>query len=275
MALSSDPLARGSVWLNRFEAKVSAVYRVKVDLSAFKPTDGHVPEVHLLSRAADGNNYARATELPLLAKFTVDSEKPKTFQADVELQKGETIIVHYENAPLSSDQTPDFRERIAGQLQEMLRADPGLGAAWMKAGYQRSDRGWNWKERIDAIREKGELDIEGFDPDAPEVVEFTRQMARQSVNLVETMSCYLFFTGPVCRHSPDGRHRADSPDQGQGRGGAETCHRAVHGRPGWPRRSDLRRGDSAAVSRSGVSPPGDRRTGGEIRGHRDGSQRAG
>lgn len=201
MALSSDPLARGSVWPNRFEAKAAGVYRVKIDLSAYKTTEGHVPVVHLLSHTADGNNYAKANELPLLAEFEVTEETPTTFRADVGLQRGETIVVHYENAALSSDQDKNYKARVAEQLIDMFRADPELGAAWMKAGYQRSDRGWDWLERIEAIREagarSGEFDVEGFDPDSPEVKKFADTMARQPVNLVETMSCYLFSTGPA------------------------------------------------------------------------------
>ncbi|MEM7147513.1 MAG: DUF1592 domain-containing protein [Verrucomicrobiota bacterium] len=197
MALSSNPLARGSVWPNRFEAKVSGVYRVKIDLSAFKPGPNHAPIVHLLSRAAEGNSFARADELPLLAEFELTDPKTKTYQAEVELQKGETIIVHYENAPLSSDQDPGYKERVAQQLVDMFREDPELGAAWMKAGYQRSDRGWNWLERIEAIREEGSLDVDSFNPESSEVTEFAAQMARQPVNLIETMSCFRFSTGPA------------------------------------------------------------------------------
>lgn len=198
MALSSDPLARGSVWPNRFEAKVAGVYRVKIDLSAYRTTEEHVPLVHLLSHRADGNNYARASELTKLAEFEVTDETPTTFRADVELQRGETMVVHYENAPLSSDQrAKDYKERIAAQLLDMFRADPELGAAWMKAGYQRSDRGWSWLERIEEVRAEGGLDVAEFDADAPEVKEFAFRMARQPVNLVETMSCYLFKTGPA------------------------------------------------------------------------------
>ncbi|MGY8643807.1 MAG: DUF1592 domain-containing protein [Verrucomicrobiales bacterium] len=198
MALSSDPLGRASVWPNRFEAKVPGVYQVKIDLSAFKVGDDHVPVVHLLAHTSDGNNYAKANSLELLAEFTVSDDKPKTFQTEVELQRGETIVVHYENAPLSSDQDKGRKwlPRLAEQLTDMFRANPELGAAWMKAGYQRSDRGWNWLERIEAVRKKGGLDVEGFDPDSPEVKEFALKMARQSVNLVETMSCYRFSTGP-------------------------------------------------------------------------------
>ncbi len=199
MALSSDPLARGSVWPNRFEAKVAGVYQVKIDLSAYEPGEDHTPVVHLLSHTSDGNNFASANGLSVSAEFTVTDDQPKTFRADVELQRGETIVVHYENAPLSSDQDKarEWMPRLAGQLLEMFRADPELGAAWMKAGYQRSDRGWSWLERIEAIRKEGGLDIEDFDPDSPEVKEFAMKMARQSVNLVETMSCYLFATGPA------------------------------------------------------------------------------
>lgn len=199
MVTSSDPLARGSVWPNRFEARTAGVYRVEIDLSYYKPVEGHAPEVHLLSRRSDGNNFARASQLPKLAEFTVTGKKPSSFVADVELQRGDTIVIHYENAPLSSDQGPNRAKhtaRVSGQLVEMFRDDRELGAAWMKAGYRRSDRGWSWLERIEAIRKQGGLDVAGFDPEAPEVKKFAQAMARQPVNLVETMCCYLFEKGP-------------------------------------------------------------------------------
>ena len=91
MVSSSDPLARGSVWPNRFEAKAAGIYRVKVDLSYYKPIQGHIPEVHLLSRQSDGSNFARASQLKKLAEFKVPDQKPSSFVAEVELQRGETL----------------------------------------------------------------------------------------------------------------------------------------------------------------------------------------
>ena len=199
MVSSSDPLARGSVWPNRFEAKAAGIYRVKVDLSYFKPVDGHVPEVHLLSHQADGNNFARASELKKLAEFKVPMEKASTFVAEVELQPGETIVIHYENAALHSDQTKDQSKhiaRVSQQLIDLFRDDHELGAAWMKAGYVRGDRGWGWLEKIEAIRQEGGLDIEGFDPESSEVKKFASSMSRQPLVLVETMCCYHFSKGP-------------------------------------------------------------------------------
>ena len=199
MVTSSDPLARGSVWPNRFEARTAGVYQVKVDLSYFKPVENHIPEVHLLSRRSDGSNFARASGLSKLAEFKVPEAKASSFVAEVELQRGETIVIHYENAPLSSDQGKGRSKhigRISEQLLDLFRDDHELGAAWMKAGYKRSDRGWSWLERIEAIREKGGLDVEGFDPEDPKVKKFAEGMSRQPVNLVETMCCYLFEKGP-------------------------------------------------------------------------------
>ncbi|MEM1442382.1 MAG: DUF1587 domain-containing protein, partial [Verrucomicrobiota bacterium] len=199
MVSSSTPLARGSVWPNRFEAQTAGVYRVKIDLSSYRPVEGHIPEVHLLSRRSDGNSFESADRLPKLAEFTVTKEAPSTFVANVELQRGETLVIHYDNAPLSSDLGTDrtaYLDRLSDQLIDLWRDDPELGAAWMKAGYQRSDRGWSWLERIEAIRAKGGLHVEDFDPDAPDVKKFAQQMARSQVNLVETMCCYLFEKGP-------------------------------------------------------------------------------
>lgn len=196
MVSSSDPLARGSIWPNRFEAKVAAVYRVKIDISSFHPPHGHVPVVQLLRFRSDAQPFTKASSLPVLAEFKITNDQPETFLAEVELQPGETIVVHYENAPLSSDQRDDHVTRISRQLLDLFRKDPELGAAWMQAGYRRSDRGWSWYRRIEEIRKAGGLDVESFDPDAAEVREFTRKMSRQPVNLVETLCCFRFFSGP-------------------------------------------------------------------------------
>ena len=199
MVSSSGPLARGSVWPNRFEARTAGVYRVKIDLSYYKPIQGHIPEVHLLSRQSDGSNFARASQLPKLAEFTVPDQKPSSFVAEVELQRGDTLVIHYENSPLVNDQGNNRAKhiaRVSGQLIDMFRDDPELGAAWMKAGYKRSDRGWSGFERIEAIRQEGGLDVSSFDPESPQVLKFAQAMARQPVNLIETMCCYLFDKGP-------------------------------------------------------------------------------
>ena len=158
MVLSTDSLARGSVWPSRFEAKTAGVYRVKIEISYFKPTKGHTPEVHLLAHSTNGKT-GLASELTKLATFTITEESPATFSADVELQRGDTIVVHYENAPLYGvtgkppTWAPQF-PRVAEQLIDMWRNDPELGAAWVEAGYQRGDAGWTWHKRIEAIREK-------------------------------------------------------------------------------------------------------------------------
>jgi len=198
MVISSDPLARGSVWPNRFEARLRGIYEVEIDLSTFKPTKGHIPVVHLLAHSAAGQAFTKATTLRKLAEFRIDESGPKSFRATVELLRGQTVVIHYENAPLSSDKTDnqEFLKRISGQLLDAFRNDPELGAAWMKAGYQRSDRGWSWWKRIEDIRSQGGLDVENFDPESDEVKAFAIQMARQSVNTVETMCCFRFFTGP-------------------------------------------------------------------------------
>ena len=198
MVSSSDPLARGSVWPNRFEARQRGIYEVEVDLSIFKPTQGHIPVVHLLAHAAAGQAFTKASTLRKLAEFKVENDKISTFRATIELQRGQTVVIHYENAPLSSDKIDNqaYLKRISGQLLEAFRNDPALGAAWMKAGYQRSDRGWSWWKRIQTIRSESKFDLKNFDPESEEVKAFALRMARQGVNTVETMCCMRFFTGP-------------------------------------------------------------------------------
>ena len=73
MVSSSDPLARGSVWPIVLR-QAAGIYRVKVDLSYFKPVDGHVPEFTAFA-SGDGNNFAR-DELKKLAEFKVPIPLP-------------------------------------------------------------------------------------------------------------------------------------------------------------------------------------------------------
>ena len=103
----------------------------------------------------------------------MSEENPKTFEADVELQRGDAIVIHYENAPLYgvTGKPPTWKAQAPRLLEYLLTSseDPELGAAWMKAGYQRGDNGWSWYKRIEALRAEGELDLHRFDADSPEV----------------------------------------------------------------------------------------------------------
>ncbi len=193
MNSSSDPLARGSVWPNRFEAKSTGRYAVTMELSSYRPEEGHFPIVKLLAFTANGNSFTRTSTLHELAEIRVSGETADTYRAEVDLQKGETIVVHYDNASLSADQST---ERLAEHLLEIFRADPKLGAAWKTAGYQRSDRGWSWWDRIQKIKNQPGFSTEKFDPESEETKEFALKMARTGVNLFETMCCYRFFAGP-------------------------------------------------------------------------------
>ncbi|MDB4384445.1 DUF1592 domain-containing protein [Opitutaceae bacterium] len=196
MVSSSDPLARGSVWPNRFEAKVTGMYTVEIDLSRYRSMDGHVPLVKLLAFHSKEGSFARASALRDLAAVRVDADRVRTHTFEVDLQKGETVVVHYDNAALNSDGDEDQLERNTADLLRIFREDPLLGAAWKIADYQRSDRGWSWWNRIQEIKNQPGFSAEGFDPESEEVAQFAQDMARKKVNLVETMCCYRFFQGP-------------------------------------------------------------------------------
>ena len=198
MASSCDPLSRGSVWPNRFEAKASGTYDIELELSAFKPTAEYVPEVHLLARNSTGANYQKVSTMQKLAEFQVNNTQSARFRTTAELTKGQTVVIHYENAPICSDNKDNLKylNRVSKQIRDMFQEDPELGAAWMKAGYQRSDRGWSWWKRIEACRQDADLQVADFDVDSEEVKAFTLEMARRGVNTIETMACFNFFRGP-------------------------------------------------------------------------------
>ena len=196
MVSSSDPLARSSVWPNRFEAKVTGRYQATLKLSSYRPVEGHRPIVKLLAFRTSQNSFTRASTLRELAEVRVDGEQTERHEVEVDLQKGETVVIHYENADLSSDGEEGSLERIADILQQVFREDPLLGAAWKEAGYQRSDRGWSWWHRIQKIKNRPGFSARGFDPDLPETRDFILKMARTKNNIFETLCCYRFFQGP-------------------------------------------------------------------------------
>ncbi len=204
MVDSRAPLARSSVWPNRFEARASGIYEVEVDLSAFKATQGHVPIVHLLARNTANSAFQKTYELKTLATFKVDSDAPQTFRASVSLERGETVVIHYENGPVAGDQVwvqtgqekTKYEAYIAQLLLDAFREDPALGAAWMKVGYERSFRGWSWWDKIEKALQQGDLDVASFDPESPEVKAFADQMSKRGTNTVETIDCMHFFKGP-------------------------------------------------------------------------------
>ena len=68
--------------------------------------------------------------------------------------------------------------------------------------------------KIEAIRQEGGLDIEGFDPESSEV-KFASSMSRQPLVLVETMCCYHFSkVRPQCAPHVRDRTAAIRPQEG-------------------------------------------------------------
>ena len=66
-------------------------------------------------------------------EFTVPDQKPLSSLLEVELQRGDTLVIHYENSPaneLVNDQGNNRAKhiaRVSGQLIDMFRDDPELG----------------------------------------------------------------------------------------------------------------------------------------------------
>jgi len=70
MASSSDPLARSSVWPNRFEAKATGRYQATLKLSSYRPVEGHRPIVKLLAFRTSQNSFT-------LRRYVWMANKPK------------------------------------------------------------------------------------------------------------------------------------------------------------------------------------------------------
>ena len=173
MTSSSDPLSRFRL-AQCFEAKTTGRYAVKMKLSSYEPETGHLPIVKLLAFTANGN-ASRTSTLRKLAEFELQEER-RIPVAPVDLQGNHCVSLR--QCLSSADQST---ERLAERLQ---KSSADLGWEPRKTtGYQRSDRGWSWWDRIQKIKNQPGFSAENFDPESKETKEFALKMARTAVNL--------------------------------------------------------------------------------------------
>ncbi|MEM9281836.1 MAG: DUF1588 domain-containing protein, partial [Verrucomicrobiota bacterium] len=139
MRLASKGIpTRNETWLSRFEAQESGRYRVEVKLSSKNPPPGALPELHLQANTLTAQRNSRS-----LATFKIQSGKPQTFAAEVDLYRGETLFFGYKNAPFEFGD----KRRFTAFMQELFEAKPELAAAWDKLdegsrGVARGGTGW-------------------------------------------------------------------------------------------------------------------------------------
>lgn len=188
LASSGKNIKRNGTWPSRFEAPAKGHYTIEITAAAFHPPE----ETPLLqvSTLFDGS----AGEKPL-HEFPVTGNKPLTFVLDAELDRGESFVMQYANAPLNYEDKTVY----ASFLKELLTADPRLAAAWAKVGNPPRG-GSGWKRVVEAMQDP-KLDITKYESDSEAMNDLVKAMVKQPVNTGESLVYRFFEQGPaVCLH---------------------------------------------------------------------------
>lgn len=129
LGMKCDPIQRSCTWPGRIEIRASGEYRIRIDLSQFRPRDpDQAMQVRVLARDVSSSDGVSHRTLRVLQELEVTSETPQQFEFIAELYTGQTVVVHYANAPLDSDSGD--REQLKQFFVERNREQPRYLDAW-------------------------------------------------------------------------------------------------------------------------------------------------
>ena len=186
---STGGKTRNGTWPTKFEAPVSGVYKVQVDLSAFNPPKNK-PIVQMKAHKSGRGSGER-----MLNKFTVKDGSPQKFTVEVKLYKGETLLFLYENSPFNYGDKKNFYKFMAKEFS----ANPKLAAAWAKL--KKVPRGGNGWQRVKKTMNDPNLDASKFKPGSKAIDGLVKSLDKNPVNTGETLVYKYFEEGSKCWHS--------------------------------------------------------------------------
>lgn len=164
--VSSRNMASTAAWPDRFEAAQSGVYRLEIEAQAFE-TDQMFYErrseplrMGIYARPKADQVYVPFGEIRKVAEFEVppNLDAPRRFTAEIDLVRGESFGVRWENGPAYSD--PPRRDYSPAFLADRLKRDRLYYAAMLQ--YGGGTRGTTQKqvyEATTALMRSGELDL--------------------------------------------------------------------------------------------------------------------
>lgn len=154
---SSKSNAHTAGWPSRFEATQSGIYQVSFSAIPFQTdsmfvTPKEVPQISIYAKLKTEQTYDPFEKIRKLRSFTLNPEgtSAQSFVCEVELYKGESFGLRWENGPYDSN---DF-------FFTRLKQDRSLHAAMMQLG--KDPRGMSnaqYFEEVSSLRESGELDL--------------------------------------------------------------------------------------------------------------------
>lgn len=195
LGMKCDPIQRSCTWPSRIEAKVAGVYGISVRLSAFRPRAEGPPMVaKVLARdvsSADGVSHG---SLRLLQEIVVTKESPEIFEFEAILHEGQTLVLHWANAELDSDQADKaaLRKFFEAKGQE----NPRYLAAWH--AMLNGEQGQGFRGGIGWERVKSHLSNEDLPLiDAEQQEALLKKIMGNPVLYAETVVFDVFENGPA------------------------------------------------------------------------------
>lgn len=190
LAMKCDTITRSCSWPAKFETKASGTYRIKLDLSAFRPIDNN-PLIFQLRSYQASSNSVKAQRL--LGEFEVGPGAPQSFEVTADLYKGETLLFHYANALF--DSTKQNRKELEGYFRGEFEKNPRFLAAMLSIKRGNSIRGGLGWDRIKAKMTDPELDLTKISRKATDSL--IREITGNPVLYAETLAFRIFEEGPA------------------------------------------------------------------------------
>ncbi len=201
LAASTDTMWRSSTWPENFEVKTAGTYRIKVSSSQFKteskawPTFDEPMKLQILARSLNDKDGDPVSKQRLLVAFDVTQNSPKDFEAVVELYPSETPVFFFANAPINGDRTR--KAELEKTLRFMFDNDPKLLAGWATVKHGNGLRGGLGWDRVKAIRDRKDLNLDSIDLGDKVVDQLIKKMASNPGLYVETVIYQFFEEGPA------------------------------------------------------------------------------
>lgn len=184
LASSNKNVTRHATWPSTFEARSPGVYRVALDLSTFNPP-AETPQLTVATMRAGDRG-----EVKDVKAIDVDSTKPMTVELDVELNRGDTVVLRYLNGPFDYEDQAAYTEF----LTQAFSKEPELAAAWDAIGSPaRGGSGW---QRVKEKLADKDLDRSAFVGNTAKLEKLIKSVVSNKVRSGETLVYKYFEEGP-------------------------------------------------------------------------------
>lgn len=195
LGMKCDPIQRSCTWPERIEIQESGEYILRVQLSRFRPRDTTAAmRVRILARDVSSGDGVSHGSLRLLQELEVTADTPEQYEFTAQLYRGQTVVIHYANAVLDSDNND--REELRQFFLERAQEQPRYLDAWhamLESAQGQGFRGGLGWERVKAWL---------ADPDLPRITaeqqqNLLKKIVGNTVLHAETVVFDVFENGPA------------------------------------------------------------------------------